>query len=218
MTSPPACAAPAAAARPPPSRPRPRPPTKNGRTRKPSATPPRARPSAPAAAREEVREADARARRAAEEQFPRARLQGSELVVHFAPGVWTKLAHVQTGTFLMGSDPAVDPEAGRAEQPQHQVRLSEYYIGKYPITNAQYAGLCPGHPSALWRRAGRPRELPGGQRGLGRRGGAVPVAEPRDQPQLSPADRGRMGESRPRGGGLALYLGQRAGPGPPERR
>jgi formylglycine-generating enzyme required for sulfatase activity len=90
---------------------------------------------------EEVREADARARRAAEEQFPRARLQGSELVVHFAPGVWTKLAQVQTGTFLMGSDPAVDPEAGRAEQPQHQVRLSEYYIGKYPITNAQYAAF-----------------------------------------------------------------------------
>ena len=90
---------------------------------------------------EEVRAADARARRNAEEQFPRARLQGSELVVHFAPGVWTKLAHVQTGTFLMGSDPAVDPDASRAEQPQHQVRLSEYYIGKYPLTNAQYAAF-----------------------------------------------------------------------------
>jgi formylglycine-generating enzyme required for sulfatase activity len=90
---------------------------------------------------EEIREAEARARRAAEEQFPRARLRGDELVVHFAPGVWTTLVHVQTGTFLMGSDPAVDPEASRAEQPQHQVRLSEFYIGKYPVTNAQYAAF-----------------------------------------------------------------------------
>jgi formylglycine-generating enzyme required for sulfatase activity len=88
----------------------------------------------------EVREAEARARRAAEEQFPRARLQGNELVVHFAPGVWTRLVHVQTGVFLMGS-PAGDPEAARAEQPQHAVRLSEFYIGKYPVTNAQYAAF-----------------------------------------------------------------------------
>ncbi len=92
-------------------------------------------------AQEEVRAADARARRNADEQFPRARLQGSELVVHFAPGVWTRLVHVQTGTFLMGSDPEADLEANRAEQPQHQVRLSEYYIGMYPITNAQYAAF-----------------------------------------------------------------------------
>jgi formylglycine-generating enzyme required for sulfatase activity len=92
-------------------------------------------------AQEEVREAEARARRAAEEQFPRARLQGSEIVLHFAPGVWTTLVHVQTGTFLMGSDPEADPEATRAEQPQHTVRLSEFYIGKYPVTNAQYAAF-----------------------------------------------------------------------------
>jgi formylglycine-generating enzyme required for sulfatase activity len=92
-------------------------------------------------AQEEFRAAEARARRAAEEQFPRARLQGSELVLHFAPGVWTPMVHVQTGAFLMGSDPAADPEASRAEQPQHQVRLSEYYIGKYPITNAQFAAF-----------------------------------------------------------------------------
>jgi len=55
--------------------------------------------------------------------------------------VWTPLVHVQTGSFLMGSDPAADTEAGRAEQPQHTVRLSEYYISKYPITNAQYAAF-----------------------------------------------------------------------------
>jgi formylglycine-generating enzyme required for sulfatase activity len=89
-------------------------------------------------AADEARAAEARARRAAEEQYPRARLQGSGLVVHFAPGVWTTLVHVPTGTFTMGSDSAADAEAGRAEQPAHAVRLSEYYLGQYPVTNAQY--------------------------------------------------------------------------------
>jgi DEAD/DEAH box helicase domain-containing protein len=42
----------------------------------------------------------------AAEQFPRVSVQGSELAVHFAPGIWTRLVHVQTGTFLMGSDAA----------------------------------------------------------------------------------------------------------------
>src|SRR5260221_10099656 len=41
----------------------------------------------------------------------------------------------------MGSDPLADPQANKAEQPQHQVRLSEYYIGTDPITNAQYAAF-----------------------------------------------------------------------------
>ncbi|MCC6188976.1 MAG: SUMF1/EgtB/PvdO family nonheme iron enzyme [Anaerolineales bacterium] len=91
-------------------------------------------------AERENREAEARARKAAEEQYPRARPDpslGGVLVVHFAPGVWTTLVPVATGTFWMGSDLG-DPEAGRAEQPQHQVRLSEYYLGRYPVTNAQY--------------------------------------------------------------------------------
>ncbi len=99
---------------------------------------------------EEAREAEARARRAAEEQYPRSRLHGAGLVVHFAPGVWTTLLHIPTGTFTMGSLAAADPEAGRAEQPAHAVRLSEYYIGQYPVTNAQYQAFrkATGQPGA----------------------------------------------------------------------
>jgi formylglycine-generating enzyme required for sulfatase activity len=107
----------------------------------------------------EIHEAEARARRAADEQFPSARLQGSELVVQFAAEVWTKLVHVRTGTFLMGSDAATDPEAGRAEQPQHPVRLSEYYIGKYPLTNAQYAAFARATQRAV-------KAMPPGQENL----------------------------------------------------
>jgi formylglycine-generating enzyme required for sulfatase activity len=50
-----------------------------------------------------------------------------------------ELVRVPAGEFLMGSDPARDKDARTEEQPQHKVYVSEFYIGKYPITNAQYA-------------------------------------------------------------------------------
>lgn len=50
-----------------------------------------------------------------------------------------ELVRVPAGEFLMGSDPAFYPKANDNETPQHRVRLSEYYIGKTPVTNAQYA-------------------------------------------------------------------------------
>ena len=59
----------------------------------------------------ERREAEEQARRAAEERYPRARPQGNELILNFAPGVWTALVLVPAGEFLMGSDPALDPAA-----------------------------------------------------------------------------------------------------------
>jgi formylglycine-generating enzyme required for sulfatase activity len=52
-----------------------------------------------------------------------------------------ELVRVQAGEFLMGSDPAKDKDADDDEQPQHRVYLSEFYIGKTPVTNAQYAAF-----------------------------------------------------------------------------
>ena len=46
---------------------------------------------------------------------------------------------VDAGEFLMGSDPAVDPDAYEEEMPQHPVYVDGFRIGKYEITNAQYA-------------------------------------------------------------------------------
>ena len=43
---------------------------------------------------------------------------------------------VPAGEFLMGSALAKDREASKGELPQHRVYLAEFYIGKYPVTNA----------------------------------------------------------------------------------
>ncbi len=43
---------------------------------------------------------------------------------------------VKGGTFMMGS---LDGEGESYERPQHQVTVSDFYIGKYEVTNAQYA-------------------------------------------------------------------------------
>jgi formylglycine-generating enzyme required for sulfatase activity len=61
------------------------------------------------------------------------------LTLQLAPGVDMEFVLVPAGEFLMGSDPARDSNAQDDEKPQHRVYLSEYYIGKYEVTNAQYA-------------------------------------------------------------------------------
>jgi len=48
-------------------------------------------------------------------------------------------APVPAGEFLMGSDPGVDPDADSDEMPQHPVKLDAYRIGRYEVTNAEYA-------------------------------------------------------------------------------
>ncbi len=52
-----------------------------------------------------------------------------------------EFVRVPAGEFLMGSDPAKNKEAHNDELPQHRVCLSEFYIGKYPVTNTQYAAF-----------------------------------------------------------------------------
>jgi len=49
--------------------------------------------------------------------------------------VWCE---VPAGPFLMGSAEGKDHNASNDEQPQHQVMLPTYQVGRYPVTNAQY--------------------------------------------------------------------------------
>jgi formylglycine-generating enzyme required for sulfatase activity len=48
-----------------------------------------------------------------------------------------ELVFVRGGRFWMGSDPG--PGVPDDETPRHRVELEDYYIGKYPVTNREYA-------------------------------------------------------------------------------
>ncbi len=60
------------------------------------------------------------------------------ITLKIANGVTMEFVKVPAGEFWMGSDPKVDKAAQSDEQPQHQVYLDEFWIGKYPVTNKQY--------------------------------------------------------------------------------
>ena len=56
-----------------------------------------------------------------------------------------EMIFVQGGTFLMGSP---ESEAGRwNDERQHEVTLHDFYIGKYPVTQAQWVAVMGNNPS-----------------------------------------------------------------------
>ena len=58
---------------------------------------------------------------------------------------------IPEGEFVMGSDA---PEAGPDEQPLTPVTLSEFYLARHPVTNAQYERFDPSHRQKRMRGAG----------------------------------------------------------------
>ena len=60
-------------------------------------------------------------------------------------GVQFTLLPVAGGRFLMGS-PDNDPEALTFEKPQHEVRLSDFYIARYPVTQALWRAVAQAAP------------------------------------------------------------------------
>ncbi|MBR7028213.1 MAG: formylglycine-generating enzyme family protein [Bacteroidaceae bacterium] len=61
-------------------------------------------------------------------------------------GVSFKMIAVEGGTFLMGS-PESDTEAYDAEKPQHEVTLSNYYIGETEVTQELWEAVMGSNPS-----------------------------------------------------------------------
>lgn len=97
------------------------------------------------------REAEAARRRAEEEEKRRAP------VVTLVPGVTMQFVLVPAGSFEMGS------RKNANEQPIHTVHLDEYYIGRHPVTVAQFAAFvnatahrCDGNAVKDARRAAHP--------------------------------------------------------------
>jgi formylglycine-generating enzyme required for sulfatase activity len=86
--------------------------------------------------------------------------------LHVAPseiprGVFEpETVRIPAGSFLMGSTDE-DDCALDIEKPQNPVELSEYYIGKYPLTNAEYQiflGETRHPPPQNWKGASSPPE------------------------------------------------------------
>ncbi|MBM3188948.1 MAG: NACHT domain-containing protein [Chloroflexi bacterium] len=86
----------------------------------------------------------------------------------------TALVEVPAGPFLMGSDKSKDPQAWDSETPKHEEQsiTRPCRIGKYPVTNAQYARFVAagGYDNqGYWTEAGW--RWKGDRRGPGRYGG-----------------------------------------------
>ena len=64
----------------------------------------------------------------------------SDVMEHILP-FEPEMILIPAGEFLMGSDPSVDEQAWKDEQPQHTLYLPDYCLAKTPVTNAQYAAF-----------------------------------------------------------------------------
>ena len=71
-------------------------------------------------------------------------------------GVKLKMIAIPGGTFWMGS-PANEAERGDNESPQHQVTVPSFFMGKYPLTQAQYQAIMGKNP-AYFKGNNRPVE------------------------------------------------------------
>ena len=53
-------------------------------------------------------------------------------------GVTLEMVYIPDGTFLMGSP---EGEGSNSERPQHEVTVKPFFIGKYPVTQAQWRAI-----------------------------------------------------------------------------
>jgi sulfatase modifying factor 1 len=66
------------------------------------------------------------------------------------------LIQVEGGSFMMGSE---EEEALSAEKPRHEVKLGDFYIGKYPVTQALWkAVMGENNNPSYWKGDNRPVE------------------------------------------------------------
>lgn len=70
----------------------------------------------------------------------------SDLTHFIVKGVEFEMVFVEGGSFLMGSD-SLYYGVGKDEMPAHFVKVGNYYIGKYEITQKQWKVIMNGNPS-----------------------------------------------------------------------
>jgi formylglycine-generating enzyme required for sulfatase activity len=61
-------------------------------------------------------------------------------------GVKLQMVSIPAGTFLMGA-PELEEGSSDYQRPQHRASVSAFYMGKYPVTQAQYEAVMQSKPS-----------------------------------------------------------------------
>ncbi len=74
----------------------------------------------------------------------RSHSQAQYFTENLGKGITLDMVYIPGGTFMMGSP---EGEGENNEKPQHEVTVQAFYIGKYPITQAQYQQIMGKNPS-----------------------------------------------------------------------
>ena len=77
-------------------------------------------------------------------QRQRARSHASYFTEDLGNSINLEMIAIPGGTFMMGSP---EGEGDKDEKPQHEVTVQAFYMGKYPITQAQYQQIMGNNPS-----------------------------------------------------------------------
>ncbi|HRD82415.1 MAG TPA: SUMF1/EgtB/PvdO family nonheme iron enzyme [Saprospiraceae bacterium] len=96
-------------------------------------------------AEKQRKEEEARKKREAEEDAAREKHEEEE----FARIFMSDMVQVKGGTFTMGWVEGRDEGLGIFQIPAHEVTLKDFYIGKYPVTQAQWRAVMGSDPPEL---------------------------------------------------------------------
>ncbi|MGK7944444.1 MAG: SUMF1/EgtB/PvdO family nonheme iron enzyme [Microcystaceae cyanobacterium] len=72
--------------------------------------------------------------------------QGQQFTVSLGNGVSLEMVKIKGGTFMMGS-PETEEKREKDEPPPHQVSVSDFYMGKYEVTQEQWQRIMGNNPS-----------------------------------------------------------------------
>jgi formylglycine-generating enzyme required for sulfatase activity len=72
--------------------------------------------------------------------------RASDYMETLPEGIKLEMIAIPAGEFLMGS-PESAYDAYKDEKPQHKVKLSHFFMGKYPVTQEQYQAVMGSNPS-----------------------------------------------------------------------
>jgi formylglycine-generating enzyme required for sulfatase activity len=81
-------------------------------------------------------------------RIPVERASASIFTETLGASVGLDMVSIPAGVFTMGS-PQYEPERRANEGPQHSVTLGRFFIGAFPVTQAQWAAVVTAHPAKL---------------------------------------------------------------------